>query len=237
MHMRSWKLGLLLVLFGLSAALSLWFSLAAVIAIILGIVLLGPSCDVAYRLAFWEKSPVRGSTISIMVLCGLSAALSVHLENLAYAQMTPERLAAMCPDRTCRPEGHLLDVSAVMAGIAIVLGVVLLGRLWDAAWRWAGWQEAPVRRFTIRVLVLFGLSIALSAHWWNEAMRPMTTERLTMLCGGWPYECYPEWGYLWGSVLAALLALGLGIALLDVLWDFVRDQVAARRNPHQAPLA
>jgi hypothetical protein len=66
-------------------------------------------------------------------------------------------------------------------------------------------------------VVLLATSAALAWHWWHEAHLPMTAERYALLCDNRP-ECYPEWGYFIGAVLAGLLTicLVLGGAVLGL---------------------
>jgi hypothetical protein len=70
-------------------------------------------------------------------------------------------------------------------------------------------RHMPSRDTTMPLAVIFStifsLSLMVGIDWWNEANLPMTAERYAASCGNRP-ECYPEIGYLVGSVLAAIVA-------------------------------
>jgi hypothetical protein len=64
--------------------------------------------------------------------------------------------------------------------------------------------------FSIVFLTIFVASLAAALIWRNEAYLPMSAERYAALCGNMP-ECYPEWGYLFGSVMMFGVALITGL--------------------------
>ena len=83
-----------------------------------------------------------------------------------------------------------------------------------------------MRRSYVFLSLLFVCSLALALHWANQGLMPMTEERYADLCGNKP-ECYPEIGYLLGSLVMALFVLFSGAGLL-VQWLLDRLSHARR---------
>jgi len=70
-----------------------------------------------------------------------------------------------------------------------------------------------IRPATVYAGLVFAISVAAAMYCWREANLPMTEERYSALCDNLP-ECYPEAGYLFGSVVAGAVAFVLGTCLL-----------------------
>jgi hypothetical protein len=72
-----------------------------------------------------------------------------------------------------------------------------------------------VRATLICLLVLGGLGVALSIHWWNELA--MLDSRAAF-CGLRP-NCLPDPSQVLGAAAIAIVAFCLGIGLLDRVWE------------------
>ena len=87
------------------------------------------------------------------------------------------------------------------------------------------------------IVALSAGAFALSMHWWNEAFAPMTTERYAALCDDLP-ECYPEAGYLVGSIFAAVVGFAAAVGLfLGVVLDRLSRSASGRSpvSPYRGP--